>query len=87
MLSIGDWDFNWQGYYLYANAIDLPIGTRIDAEWTFDNSAQNPANPSQPPRRVVFGEQTTNEMGALVLDVIPTSPVPRKVKGPGAKAP
>lgn len=82
LLSIGDWDFNWQGYYLYAVPAELPIGTRLDAEWTFDNSAENPANPSQPPKRVVFGEQTTNEMGALVLDVIPTSPVPpRRPRG------
>ena len=71
MLSINDWDFNWQNYYQYATPLRLPAGTRLDADWTFDNSAANPANPSQPPRRVTFGEQTTNEMAALILDVIP----------------
>lgn len=70
MLSISDWDFNWQGYYQPASSLRLPGGTRLDCQWTFDNSADNPANPSHPPKRVRFGEQTTNEMGALVVDVI-----------------
>ncbi len=71
LLSISDWDFNWQGYYQPAARVNLPAGTRVDCEWTFDNSSGNPANPSNPPKRVKFGEQTTNEMGALVMDVIP----------------
>jgi hypothetical protein len=28
----------------------------------YDNSARNPRNPFTPPRRITFGEQTTNEM-------------------------
>jgi mono/diheme cytochrome c family protein len=71
LLSIADWDFNWQGYYQYAQPLLLPAGTRLDAEWTFDNSAGNPANPSSPPKPVNFGEQTTDEMGVVLLDVIP----------------
>ena len=70
LLSIRNWDFNWQGYYQPASPVRLPAGTRVDCEWTFDNSSENSANPSSPPKRVRFGEQTTNEMGALVLDVI-----------------
>ncbi len=69
LLSIADWDFNWQGYYQYAAPLHFPAGTRLDAEWTFDNSAGNPANPSNPPKPVKFGEQTTDEMGAVLLDV------------------
>jgi mono/diheme cytochrome c family protein len=71
LLSINDWQFNWQGYYLYAKPVRLPAGTKIEAEWTFDNTAENPAQPSNPPKRVRFGEQTTDEMGAIILDVIP----------------
>ena len=70
VLSIRDWDFAWQSYYEYAQPLRLPAGTRLEASWTFDNSADNPANPSNPPRRVGFGEQTTDEMGVLILDVI-----------------
>lgn len=70
LLSIRDWQFNWQTYYQYATPPRLPAGTTVHAEWTFDNSANNPANPSHPPRRVRFGEQTTDEMGVVILDVI-----------------
>lgn len=71
LLTVNDWDFNWQTYYQYTHPVRLPAGTKIDAEWTFDNSAANPTNPSNPPRRVRFGEQTTDEMGVVILDVIP----------------
>jgi hypothetical protein len=71
LISIGDWDFNWQNYYQYARPIHLPAGTKLSAHWTYDNSAANPANPNVPPKRVTFGEQTTNEMAAVILDVIP----------------
>jgi len=70
LLTIGDWDFNWQGYYPCATPLRLPAGTVLHAEWTFDNSAGNPRNPSTPPKRVRFGEQTTDEMGVLMMDVV-----------------
>jgi hypothetical protein len=70
VLSIGDWDFKWQFYYHFASPLRFPAGTRFDCRWTYDNSADNPANPSHPPRRVRYGEQTTDEMGILALDVI-----------------
>jgi hypothetical protein len=76
LLSIGDWDFNWQHYYQFATPVPLPAGTRLDGRWTYDNSAANPANPNTVPIRVTFGEQTINEMAIAVLDVIPTGPAP-----------
>jgi len=79
LISISDWDFNWQSYYQYAAPLKLPAGTRIDTTWTFDNSAVNPTQPSTPPRRVRFGEQTTDEMGVLILDVIPDGPLPARL--------
>ena len=74
LISIADWDFNWQYYYQYATPLKLPAGTRIDVRWTYDNSAANPANPSHPPRRVTFGEQTADEMAFLIFDQIATGP-------------
>ena len=82
LISIGDWDFNWQHYYQYATPLRLPAGTRLDGRFTYDNSADNPANPSQPPRRVTYGEQTADEMAIVVLDVIPAvapTPPPRRM--------
>jgi hypothetical protein len=82
LISITDWDFNWQYYYQYAESVRLPAGTRIDVRWTYDNSASNPANPSSPPRRVTFGEQTTDEMAFLVFDLIAKGSTPGGAKPP-----
>jgi mono/diheme cytochrome c family protein len=71
LISIGDWDFNWQYYYRYASPLRLPAGTKLEGRWTYDNSDANPANPSRPPKRVTYGEQTANEMAILILDVTP----------------
>jgi hypothetical protein len=70
LIWIRDWDFNWQGQYRYAEPVRLPKGTRIQMTYVYDNSAANPHNPSNPPKRVTFGEQTTDEMALLFLQVV-----------------
>ncbi len=70
MIWIKDWDFNWQGAYQYARPVHLPKGTRLDMTYTYDNSASNFRNPSTPPRRVTFGEQTTDEMALNGIEVV-----------------
>lgn len=55
MLWIKNWDFNWQDRYVYKQPVDLPKGTKIDVTITWDNSADNPHNPCNPPRRVQWG--------------------------------
>ena len=40
----------------------------------YDNSAANPRNPNQPPRRVTGGNQATDEMAHLWLQVLPRGP-------------
>ena len=69
LIWIKDWDFNWQNAYRYRAPLDLPKGTRIDMEYTYDNSESNPHNPAHPPVRVTYGEQTTNEMGLAFLSL------------------
>ena len=44
---------------------------RFRMRYTYDNSAANPRNPHQPPQRVVWGQNTTDEMGDLWLQVVP----------------
>jgi tetratricopeptide (TPR) repeat protein len=39
-------------------------------EVVFDNSADNPRNPSQPPKRVRQGPQTTDEMAQITFQVL-----------------
>jgi hypothetical protein len=43
-------------------------------QYTYDNSAVNPHNPSDPPREVKFGEETTNEMAFAFVSLTLDSP-------------
>jgi hypothetical protein len=67
LLWIEDWDFSWQEQYQFQEFVSLPKGTRLDVSISYDNSADNPHNPSSPPRRVTWGEQSTDEMGGMGL--------------------
>jgi hypothetical protein len=69
VLSIPDWDFNWQGDYRYAHPIHLPAGTSLHMRFVYDNSADNPRNPHQPPEEVLYGSQSLDEMGELWFQV------------------
>jgi peroxiredoxin len=72
LFLIDDWDFNWQGQYLYTDFVRLPKGTVITSEIVWDNSAENPRNPSSPPVRILWGEGSTDEMGAINFRVLAT---------------
>jgi mono/diheme cytochrome c family protein len=74
LIWIKDWDFNWQGSYRYVSPLKLPKGTEIQMRYIYDNSAANPRNPSNPPKEVKFGEQTTNEMGFAFVQVTVDTP-------------
>jgi hypothetical protein len=62
LVHVEPYDFNWQTRYTYKDPIHLPKGTKVDLVAHYDNSTANPHNPNNPPKKVVFGEQTTNEM-------------------------
>lgn len=70
LVWIPDWDFAWQDRYNYKAPVALPKGTRIEVRLRYDNSAENPRNPNTPPKRVQWGEQSTDEMGAVTLQVV-----------------
>ncbi|MEM9460852.1 MAG: tetratricopeptide repeat protein [Myxococcota bacterium] len=74
LLLIEDWDFDWQDEYRFVRPVRLPKGSTIHMEWRFDNSAQNPHNPSSPPRHVTYGPASTDEMAELILEVEPDDP-------------
>jgi Flp pilus assembly protein TadD len=77
LIYIRNWDFNWQGVFRYARPQFLPAGTTIAFEFTYDNSAANPRNPHHPPRRVSYGQHTTDEMAELWLQVVTRNPADR----------
>jgi len=74
LIWIKDWDFNWQGQYRYKEPLHLPKGTHIQLTYLYDNSENNPHNPSHPPVPVTWGEETRNEMAVLFLSVALPSP-------------
>jgi Tfp pilus assembly protein PilF len=70
LIEIDDWDFRWQEVYRYRDPVRLPQGTRVAMRFEYDNSIGNPRNPSLPPRRVTWGQNTADEMGDLWLQLV-----------------
>jgi hypothetical protein len=62
LVNVPQWDFNWQDDYRFTTPFKLPKGTVLEVTAVYDNSEANPANPTAPPARVTWGEETTNEM-------------------------
>ena len=77
LIQIDDWDFRWQDVYRYAKPVHLPRGTRLEMQYTYDNTDRNPRNPHRPPRRVTFGQSTNDEMGDLWFQLVTTTPADR----------
>ncbi|WP_068877074.1 MULTISPECIES: redoxin domain-containing protein [unclassified Phenylobacterium] len=61
LLSLPRYDFNWQRAYTFEKPIRIPAGSRIIANYVYDNSKRNPANPD-PTIKVTWGEQSHEEM-------------------------
>ena len=62
LVWITDWDFNWQGQYVFLEPIRLPGGTRIECDFYFDNTEENLRNPNDPPQSVSWGDRVKDEM-------------------------
>lgn len=73
LLRIPRWDFHWQQEYRFEKPIALPSGTTIKMRYVYDNSTANGDNPSSPPKRVMYGLHSTDEMANLSLQVLPKS--------------
>jgi tetratricopeptide (TPR) repeat protein len=71
LLTIPDWDFNWQGDYQYEQPVPLPRGTVLQLRYAYDNSTHNPRNPHNPPQRVRYGPNSTDEMAEFWLQLLP----------------
>jgi hypothetical protein len=61
-IEIDDWDFQYQEFYWFQDPVRFHDGDRLSIECTYDNTAGNPDNPSDPPVPVHWGEGTTDEM-------------------------
>ena len=67
LLSVPEYDFNWQTGYAFAEPKHVPAGSKLIHKTVYDNSNQNFANPD-PDKTVTWGLQSWDEMlyGAFV---------------------
>ncbi len=61
ILSVPNYDFEWQHEYIFREPLKLPQGTKIRATAWYDNSTANKSNPD-PTKDVWWGDQTWEEM-------------------------
>jgi hypothetical protein len=62
LIKINDWNYKWQGDYTLPKMLKIPSGSTVHAYATYDNTTNNPLNPSNPPQLAVLGESTLDEM-------------------------
>ncbi|MGE0534009.1 MAG: hypothetical protein AB7O68_03485 [Pirellulales bacterium] len=74
LVWVKNWDFYWQNQYVYREPVRIPKGSTLHVVGSYDNSADNPRNPSQPPRRVMLGEESTNEMCLAIFQAVVDQP-------------
>jgi len=73
LIVVRQWDFKWQDQYRYAKPFWLPAGTIVRLEYVYDNSADNPRNPDVPPKRVIWGFRSSDEMGDVWVQLLTRS--------------
>jgi mono/diheme cytochrome c family protein len=80
IIRIANWDPNWQSIYRFREPLFLPKDTVISMRYHYDNSAGNVRNPNHPAKRVKAGNQATDEMGHLWLEVLPAGAGDRRLE-------
>ena len=61
IVSVPDYNFNWQWLYKLKEPISIPKGSKIIVEGIYDNTYQNPLNPD-PTKELHYGIHSTDEM-------------------------
>ena len=70
LIWIRNWDWDWQDQYHYVEPLHIPRGSKVRMQFAYDNSADNIKNPSSPPARVRWGEQTHDEMALVFFNIL-----------------
>ena len=65
----GDWNFEWQMGYEYAQPVSLPKGSKLQFITHFDNSPANRSNPD-PMKKILWGPQNWDEMSNCFIGVL-----------------
>lgn len=74
LVNVPDWDFHWQASYFFQKAQVIPAQSTLHAFALYDNTMNNPFQPSNPPQLVIEGEATTDEMMLLYFAYMTTKP-------------
>ena len=69
LLSVPDYDFNWQSVYRFEKPLQIPKGSKLTWIGQWDNSEDNPRNPD-PTKSVHWGLQTWDEMQNGWMEVV-----------------
>ena len=78
ILSVPNYDFEWQHEYVFREPLNLPKGAKIHATAWYDNSKANKSNPDAT-SDVWWGDQTWEEMmfTALTFSVVTVEATPQ----------
>jgi hypothetical protein len=68
LLSVPNYDFNWQMFYELKEPLKIPAGSTIKTIGSYDNSPANKWNPA-PQKEVYWSEQSWDEMYTGFLDI------------------
>ncbi len=71
LIDIPSWNFMWQGNYQFRQPLRIPVLSTFYGEAFYDNTVNNPFNPSIPPVDVSVGEATTDEMFLIYFYFLP----------------
>jgi hypothetical protein len=77
LISIPQWDFNWQYFYTFKKMVKIPRGSTIIAEGVYDNTRYNLNNPFSPPQLITDQKgsmKATDEMFQFIVSYLPYQP-------------
>lgn len=74
LISIPNWDFHWQQFYTFPQLVRVPAGSTLHGSGVYDNTADNPNNPNDPPQMVGPGLNTSDEMFLIYYQFLPYMP-------------
>jgi hypothetical protein len=67
LVHIPAWDFRWQEIYRYKKPVILKKGDVVNVYGTYDNTANNPLNPNNPPKFVESSGDMRSDQEMLTL--------------------
>jgi hypothetical protein len=76
LVKIPSWDFRWQEMYRYRKPVVLKQGDIVNVYGTYDNTAENPLNPNNPPKFVESSAdmRSDQEMMTMLLVYVTYQP-------------